>query len=443
MTTVPAFAQKDEKRLIDSLKKVASSHVHDSIRMKALRKWDDLIYLSDPEMDFKLNLRMKELGRASLKKKLTSKETYFFRKYLASAHNNLGIIYMDRGNYVDATSNYYDAIKLQEKINDLSSMGKAYGNLALIYQNQNDFEKAKELLEKSLAMRMQIKDSAGIAYAYANIGMNYRGLGKPDSVLVYFQRALKIRLKLGNPLQTAYSLNDMASVYKDKREYELTLKYLRDAYTYFKKAGDNHSMAASHMNIGTVLFEMKKFDEALASAKASLELGLKLNDMMYMRDINFLLYGTYKKKGNFELAMKAYEKYIVYRDSIASDQNQRAVIQQQLQYSFEKRALADSVSNAKKEEIKNVEIAKQRAELKAKRNQQYMLFGGLGLVLIFAVFMYNRFRITARQKKEIEEQKLLVEEKQKEILDSIHYAKRIQKALMPSEKQIEKFMGRK
>ena len=42
------------------------------------------------------------------------------------------------------------------------------------------------------------------------------------------------------------------------------------------------------------------------------------------------------------------------------------------------------------------------------------------------------------QKEEIQEQKNLVEEKQKEILDSIHYAKRIQSALLPREKFIEK-----
>ena len=42
------------------------------------------------------------------------------------------------------------------------------------------------------------------------------------------------------------------------------------------------------------------------------------------------------------------------------------------------------------------------------------------------------------QKKQIQKQKLLVEEKQKEILDSIQYAKRIQQSLLPTEKYIEK-----
>jgi hypothetical protein len=73
------------------------------------------------------------------------------------------------------------------------------------------------------------------------------------------------------------------------------------------------------------------------------------------------------------------------------------------------------------------------------------LFGGLSLVLIFAGFMFNRFKVTQKQKgiietqkKEVEIQKHQVEEKQKEILDSIKYAKRIQTALITNEKYIEK-----
>lgn len=46
----------------------------------------------------------------------------------------------------------------------------------------------------------------------------------------------------------------------------------------------------------------------------------------------------------------------------------------------------------------------------------------------------------SKQKNEIEEQHFELKEKQKEILDSIHYAKRIQNSLMPTEKYIDKNM---
>ena len=67
------------------------------------------------------------------------------------------------------------------------------------------------------------------------------------------------------------------------------------------------------------------------------------------------------------------------------------------------------------------------------------------LVLIFSMFLFNRFRVTQKQKKVIEEQKVEVDtayeklhEKNKEVIDSINYASRIQRALITSERYIQK-----
>lgn len=63
--------------------------------------------------------------------------------------------------------------------------------------------------------------------------------------------------------------------------------------------------------------------------------------------------------------------------------------------------------------------------------------------------IFNRFKVTQCQKtvikekeKEAQFQKQIIEEKQKEIIDSIHYAKRIQDALLPNEKQIDRIINK-
>ena len=119
----------------------------------------------------------------------------------------------------------------------------------------------------------------------------------------------------------------------------------------------------------------------------------------------------------------------------------------QMQFGFDKKMAADSIANAKSQEIKEIEIAKQKVEIKIKKNQQYALYGGLILVLVFAGFMYNRYRITQNQKKiielqkhEVEKQKEIVDEKNKEITDSIQYAKRIQNAILPPIKLVKEYL---
>ncbi|MBK7669428.1 MAG: hypothetical protein IPJ32_20045 [Sphingobacteriaceae bacterium] len=113
-----------------------------------------------------------------------------------------------------------------------------------------------------------------------------------------------------------------------------------------------------------------------------------------------------------------------------------------------KKAATDSGS-CKRKIIQTAEIKKQEAELTMRKNRQYALFGGLGLVIVFAGFMYNRFKITQKQKAiielqktEVEAQKNIVDEKQKELLDSINYAVRIQKAHFPTQAYIAKNLER-
>jgi len=59
---------------------------------------------------------------------------------------------------------------------------------------------------------------------------------------------------------------------------------------------------------------------------------------------------------------------------------------------------------------------------------------------VFRGFSYSRYKITQRQKKIIEIQKEEVDEKNKEILDSITYAKRLQEAILPSIDSVKKFL---
>ncbi|MBK7668947.1 MAG: hypothetical protein IPJ32_17355 [Sphingobacteriaceae bacterium] len=83
----------------------------------------------------------------------------------------------------------------------------------------------------------------------------------------------------------------------------------------------------------------------------------------------------------------------------------------------------------KEKEVNEAKLAVRDEQIKREATMRYALFGGLALTLIFGGLVFNRYKLTQKQKIVIEQQKHLVEEKQKEILDSIHYARRIQRAL--------------
>ena len=149
----------------------------------------------------------------------------------------------------------------------------------------------------------------------------------------------------------------------------------------------------------------------------------------------------FEMKKDFSGAFENYKKYILYRDSLNNEENTKKTVQTQMQYDFDKK---ESLQKAEQEKI-NLKNAEE------KRQQKIILWFtvfGLGVVVLVAIFIFRSLRINKKknkiiseQKELVEKQKQIVEEKQKEILDSIHYAKRIQTALLTSEKYMSRTLN--
>ena len=133
--------------------------------------------------------------------------------------------------------------------------------------------------------------------------------------------------------------------------------------------------------------------------------------------------------------MEMYDLQILMRDSMKNEQGRKAVFKQQLKFEYEQKEAEAKAEQDKKDVMTEEESRRKNIII-------WSAAGGLALLGVFLFILFNRFRIIRRQKTIIEKQKLTVDEKQKEILDSIHYAKRIQESLLPSEKYIERSLKR-
>jgi len=141
--------------------------------------------------------------------------------------------------------------------------------------------------------------------------------------------------------------------------------------------------------------------------------------------------------GNFKIAFENHKLFIIYKDSIDNEETKKKTIQSAMTYEFEKKELASKAEQEKLDAVTAEEKQKQKIVI-------YAVAGMLLVVIVFSLFLLNRFRVTQKQKKVIEEQKVLVDkayehlhEKNKEVMDSIFYARRIQRSLLPTEKYIE------
>jgi len=106
-----------------------------------------------------------------------------------------------------------------------------------------------------------------------------------------------------------------------------------------------------------------------------------------------------------------------------------------MNYEFDKKESEAKTLQEKKEAITFEEHQKQNVII-------FSVCGILVIVLCFAAFAYRNYVQKQKANLELRRQKLIIEEKQKAILDSINYAVRIQGALLPQQKYISKNISR-
>ncbi len=415
----------------------------------------------------------------------TNKDYPFFEQKFASAMNNEAILEERRGKLSEAANYLYKAMRIFEKYKNGELIASCKINLANNFNSRGDISRALQLYNEALKAMEEYGLKQGISAALNNIANIYQQQGDYDKAIELYLRSEKIAKELNDVESMSTSLNNMALIHMEKKDYKSSREFFQKSIALSRKTGDKLGYASALANLANVELRqgnyrtaldlnlqsgkieeevenfqgvaqslyaagfccvvMHDYPKAIEYSEESKKMSLKMGLPREIAHAAVNLFQVYKATGNSKLALENYELNIRMKDSINNQETKKASIRSQLKYEYEKQAAADSVAFAKENEIKSAELSRQSAELTAKRNQQYVLFGGLGLVIIFAGFMYNRFKITQKQKvviehqKEIvEQQKSLVEAKQKEILDSIKYAKRIQMAHLPSEKYFEK-----
>lgn len=364
-----------------------------------------------------------------------------FKKGIANNLNNIGIIYENQGNLPKALEYYSESLKIKEEIGNKEGILGALNNLGNIYSNLGEYESAIKNYKQSIQLAEELGLLDDLALAQNNLGATYLELGQDSLAMDFFQQSLSIREENGDDIEIAESLINIGYVYSEWGKNDRAMEYYMRSLSMFEEIGYEKGVAMCLSNIGNIYYEQKQYNQALSYGQRSLKILLNIGSVEdNLAQTALLLSKTNKAIGKYKQSLEMFELYVSTRDSIESAQNKKEVIRQQYKYTYEKQATADSVAFAKEKEIADVQIEKQNAELRANRNRQFALIGGLVLIAVFAFFMYNRFKVTNKQKLIIENAHSELEEKNQEILDSITYAKRIQTAILPPDKLVKSYL---
>jgi len=214
------------------------------------------------------------------------------------------------------------------------------------------------------------------------------------------------------------------------------LNYYFKSLKLAEELGNKNSISIKFSNIGSLYTKIGKFNEAEGFLKRAIVLADSigsLNNLMGAEEYLSKLYDTTKR---YKLSLIHYKKAMTLKDTIFSQENKKQLVRKEMNYEFDKKEAATKAANEKLQAIAEEKNRKQKIIT-------WTVISGLLLVLSFAAFVFRSLRITRKQKQiieikntETELQKKTIEEKNKDIMDSIHYAKHIQNALLREEEHV-------
>jgi tetratricopeptide (TPR) repeat protein len=364
------------------------------------------------------------------------------KQQVGSAYNNIGSIYNSQSNYPSALEYYLKSLKIAEEVGDKKQVGTISGNIAGLYLNQTNYTKALEYFYKDLKIAEELGDKKSVGITYGNIGAVHSTMGNSVKALDYYLKSLKIAEEFDDKRMLGGTLYNIGDVYNDQGDHKKALEYYLLSLKIGEETGDKRQIGITLGNIGSLKAEIGQYKEAEDCLKKAIILLNEIGDLSYEKEHEKVLSDLYDKTNRPALALEHYKKYIALRDTIFNEENNKKMMRSEMNFEFDKK---EAIAKAEHKS----ELEKQQAVSEEKNHKQKIIIWsvaiGLLLVVVFAGFVFRSLRFTRKQKqlieiknKETEEQKLIIEVKQKEILDSIRYAKRIQKALMPSEKYIDK-----
>lgn len=401
-------------------------------------------------------------------------------------YNNIGAVYNTLGNFALSLEYYQKSFSISEEFNDLAGMSYCYRNIGEVHRKQKNYDMGIDYLKRSLKISEEIGDKRGTATCLMRIGLIHWNTGEPDSALTYYNNSLLVATEIGDSYCISGCLSNIGLIYDSKEQYPEALVYYEKAVVIFRDIGDLNGLAIVLDHISDLKLALaedktlnksqknKYYQEAVDYGLESLEIATQIGAIPVVNNASDHLMKAYKALGNPVLAFKYAEIYIESSDSLFSEQNTKVVKEMEAQYQNEKKQL-EIEKLAQQNQLNVLIISKQDEIAKRQRVLIFSFIAGFLIVLVFSVLLYRTFLqkkkaniLLEKQKAEIADkndelklqneeisaqrdeietqrdtvtqQRDRIEEINQELTDSIHYAKRIQGAILPQKELMDEHL---
>ena len=244
-----------------------------------------------------------EEARSHLEKAAAYFEEAIDNQGTARAYGNLGNLYFRQGEY-DLAKDYFSKSIHISRENGLRSSAQIVSNLGLTYMNQGDYTEGVKIQREELDIAEKNNDLAGASTLWVNLGIVYFEKGDDNAALRCFEKGLELCQLLGNKQFISIALGCIGNIWRVKGNFEKANEYLAEDLKMCNELGDKQGIAIAHELIGKLHSTKGEFKDALYHFEESL---IRCKQLNYQKGIAKALHGlgeTFSLRNDFLKAIK-------------------------------------------------------------------------------------------------------------------------------------------
>ena len=374
---------------------------------------------------------------------------------MAKSYNNMGSAFLDVPNYYKTLENCFQAIQLLEfSSNEGVDLAKALNNVGSAYQKLDELDKSLRYFQRALVIQEKLENKQEVALLLDNIAAIYLLQGQKGknnkirtnmfkAALANDFRSLKLREDIQDEVGIATVQNNLGNIYWELLDFPNALKHLEISLRINNRLGMKKEIAGSLNSLGRHYELQGQYAKGSEYALAAIRIADSINSAEEVKNSTEILSNIYFGLGDYKRSIGYYKRFILIRDSLMNMEGIKRMAQEESKNEFAKREQELLVQQDRENFL---------AEERSQKQKMIIWISAVGLLVLifFSGFIFRSLRITRVQKIRIEEknknledakaiiveQKKIVDEKNKDITDSINYAKRLQEAVFP-EKEVK------
>ncbi len=311
-----------------------------------------------------------------------------YKEGMAYCLRTLGVASFFRMQFQKALPDLQKARLLFMELDNHKATSSCYRNIGNIYTQIGVLDKATSSYEMAIEWARKSNDSKAIAYVNVNLGLIEQLKGNHLEAISILLNSLEVLEKFEDKLAISETYFNIGNNFVQAGAWEDAEKYLLKALEVSENLGYLKGVAQTFTVLGNLYFKRNQTEKALKFMHEGLATALELNEKRIASETYRTLAEVYKSNGNLKKAIECFEQYDEMRGKLSA---------------HDSRSLLESL----------------QGEIELEKSEKLLL---------------------ESKNKELEYAYRLIKEKNKDITDSLKYAKHIQGALLPPDQFISELL---